>query len=211
MDSTILILMYVVIALAGTRIPYVRVFLSLCNTLVYEVIYVCLEGGVTNKIKLHKDGLGTTTNTGTSPFKKALIGYAGYTGTSIAAIGLFFLVSKGSYHLVIYIFIGLLVSSLLLWIRNLFGFIWGITFVSLLVLPLYFRYELVITHTSIFLASILFTQSILNALRVCKQSFLARENTTFAKIKMLPSFILGLILFAQSLYGGYFIFKNFLI
>lgn len=213
-NRTMLVLLYVAITLVGSRIPYLRVFLSLCHTLVHEVICVCLEGGITNKIKLHKDGSGQTTNHVNTPFKKALIAYAGYTGTLISAIGLFYLVSRGNYHLIIYLFIGLLVGSLLLWVRNFFGFIWGLTFVILLSLPIYFRYELVIMHISIFLASVLITQSTLNALELCKQSFLSRRNpdrtTIFAKIKVAPAFIMGLVLFAQSLYAGYFIFKSFL-
>lgn len=202
------------IALVVTRLPYLRVYLSLCYALVYEVICVCLEGGRTNKIKLHKNGSGQTTNNVNSPFRKALIAYAGYTGTSMAAIGLFYLVSNGSYHLIMYLFIGLLVCSLLLWIRNFFGIVWGLTFVSLLTFPIYFQFNLVIMHISIFLAAVLFTQSMVKALQVCRESLMSRENPTknsaLAKIKMVPAFILGVVLFAQSLYAGYFIFNNFL-
>jgi hypothetical protein len=51
-----------------------------------------------NKIQLLREGFGQTTGTLTSPFKKALISYAGYTGTSVAAIGLFYLVLRASCH-----------------------------------------------------------------------------------------------------------------
>lgn len=81
MNTSMLILIYVAIAVVGSRLPYLRVYLAHCNTLVFEVISVCIEGGKTNKIKLHKDGSGQTTNNVNSPFKKALIAYAGYTGT----------------------------------------------------------------------------------------------------------------------------------
>jgi hypothetical protein len=74
-----------------------------------------------------------------SPFKKALISYTGYTGTLVAAIGLFYLVSRASYHLVIYLFLGHTVLVLLLWIRNLFGVIWGLSLAVLLASPVYFR------------------------------------------------------------------------
>ncbi|MCL6570894.1 MAG: M50 family metallopeptidase [Bacillus sp. (in: Bacteria)] len=214
MNTPMLVLFYVAIAAVGSRIPFLRVYLAHCNTLVFEVISVCIEGGKTNKIKLYKDGSGQTTNNVNSPFKKNLIAYVGYTGTSIAAIGLFYLVSKGNYHFVLYLFIGLLVSSLLLWIRSLFGFVWGLSFVLLLAVPIYFRNDLAIKHISIFLAAVLFTQSILNALQVCKQSLLSRENpdrkVALVQAKFFPVIIIGFALLSQSLYAGYFIIKTFL-
>src|SRR4051812_1313601 len=145
------------------------------------VISACLEGG---KIHLYRDGSGQTTGSAASPFKKALISYAGYTGASVAAIGMFYLVSRGHYHLVIYLYLGLSVLALLLWIRNAVGVLWGLSVVALLALPVYFRYESilpihfnfenVLVHISIFLASVLFVQSIIGAVQVCKQSFMSR-------------------------------------
>ncbi|MCM2535979.1 hypothetical protein NDK43_31425 [Neobacillus pocheonensis] len=59
MNTTILIFIYVAAALVVSRIPFLRVYLSLCYTLLYEVICVlCLKGGLGQKIKLHKDGSG---------------------------------------------------------------------------------------------------------------------------------------------------------
>ncbi|HEY2421722.1 MAG TPA: M50 family metallopeptidase [Neobacillus sp.] len=214
MTNTMLILMYVAIALVCSRIPYLRVYFSLCNTLLQQVVCVCLEGGITNKIKLHKDGSSETTNNVNSPFKKALIAYAGYTGTLIAAIGLFYFVSKGNYHIIIYLVSGLVGISLLLWIRSLFGLIWGLSFLCVLAVPIYFKYEAIVVHISIFLASVMFIQSLMNALQVCKQSFLSRENparkAAIVQTKFFPAMILGFVLLGQSLYAGYFIFKNFL-
>lgn len=215
MNTTILIFIYVAAAFVVSRIPFLRVYLSLCYTLLYEVICVlCLKGGLGQKIKLHKDGSGQITNQVHSPFKTALIAYAGYTGTSLTAIGLFYLVSRGSYQFIIYLFIGLLVLSLLLWIRHLFGLFWALSWVSLLTVPIYFSYGLVIMHISIFLASIILTQSILHAFHLCRQSFMRRKNParTAALVQgaLIPAVIWGIVLLGQSLYAGYFIFKNFL-
>lgn len=153
-----------------------RVFSRLQNRAQERCIFVCQSQSLpcrlfgkeicmNNKIQLLRDGFGQTTGTLTSPFKKALISYAGYTGTSVAAIGLFYLVLRASCHLVIYLFLGLTVLALLLWIRNLFGVIWGLSLAVLLALPVYFRYdrvvpvninsEMVLVHMSIFLASVL--------------------------------------------------------
>jgi hypothetical protein len=180
-----------------------------------------MEGG---KIHLYRDGSGQTTGNGTSPFKKALISYAGYTGTSVAAIGFFYLVSREYYHLVIYLYLGLSVLALLLWIRNAFGVIWGISVSVLLALPVYFRYktvlpvnvnfEMVLVHMSIFLSSVLFVQSIIGAVQVCKQSFMSRSNpkrkAALVQTKLVPAVVLGIILFGQTVLAGYFFALNFI-
>ena len=132
MNVTMLILMYLTIALVGSIVPFLRVYLALCNTLVQEVVHalgsLLLKGGLFSKIKLHKDGSGETANQIHAPLKKALIAYAGYTGTSLAAIGLFYLVSKGYFDLIVYMFIGLIGLSLLLWIRKLIWFYLALSF-----------------------------------------------------------------------------------
>jgi hypothetical protein len=224
LNTTTLILIYLGIGLVGSRLPYIRVFLAHCHNLVSTVISVCLEGGRNNKILLQPDGTGQTTGSLTSPFKKALISYAGYTGASVAAIGFFYLVSKGHYHLVVYLYLGLSVLALLLWIRNAIGVIWGLTIVVLLALPVYFRYvtvlpvdinfERVLVHLSIFLASILFTQSIICAIQVCKQSFMSKSNpgrkAALVQTKFVPAVVLGLALTGQTVYVGYFFVQNFI-
>jgi hypothetical protein len=214
MNIATLILIYLCIAFAGSRLPYIRVCLAHCHNLVCTVISVCLEGGRNNKILLHRDGTGQTTGRLISPFKKALISYAGYTGASVASIGLFYLVSRGHYHLVIYLFLGLSVLALLLWIRNLVGVLWGISLTALLALPIYFQYGAFLVHISIFLASVLFTQSIICAIQVCKQSFMSRNNpgrkAALVQTKFIPAVILGLILCGQTAYVGYFFVRNFI-
>lgn len=209
-----LTLIYLVVGLVGSRLPLIRVYLAHCHNLVSAVISVCLEGGRNNKILLHPDGAGQTTGVLTSPFKKALISYAGYTGASMASIGLFYLLSRVHFHLVIYLFLGLSVLSLLMWIRNLFGVIWGLSLSVLLAIPVYFQYEMILVHISIFLASVLFTQSIICAIQVCKQSFMSRSTparkVALVQTKFIPAVILGLALFGQTLYAGYFFVQNFI-
>ncbi|WP_144556063.1 M50 family metallopeptidase [Bacillus sp. X1(2014)] len=214
MDPTTLILIYLVAGLVGSRLPFVRVYLAHCHNLVSMVINVCLEGGWNNKIHLHPDGTGQTTGSLISPFKKALISYTGYTVASAAAIGLFYFVSGGHYHLVVYLFLVLSVLALLLWIRNMFCVIWGLSLVALLAFPLFLQHEMIFVHLSIFLAAILFTQSIICAIHVCKQAFMSRSNparkAALVQTKFIPAVILGLALFGQTLYAGYFFVQNFI-
>ncbi|ULT56601.1 M50 family metallopeptidase [Neobacillus drentensis] len=221
MDTPTLILIYLGAALLGSMLPFLRTYFAHFHNLVNLVISACLEGG---KIHLYRDGSGQTTGSAASPFKRALISYAGYTGASLVAIGLFYLVTRGDYHFVIYLYLGLSVVALLLWVRNAFGVVWGLSVTTLLTLPVYFRYvtvlpayvnvEMILVHLSIFLASVLFMQSMISAFKVCRQAFMSRSNpkrkAALVQTKFVPAVILGLILFSQTLFAGYFFTLNFI-
>jgi len=219
---TTLIFIYLGAALVGSLLPILRVYFAHFHNLVNLVISACLEGG---KIRLYRDGSGQTTGSDISPFKKALVSYAGYTGASLVAIGLFYLVTRGDYHLVIYLYLGLSVVALLLWIRNAFGVIWGLSTVVFLAVPVFFRYqtvlslphfnfEMVLVHISIFLATVLFMQSIIGAFQVCRQAFMSKSNpkrkVALVQTKFIPAVVLGIILFAQTVFAGYFFALNFI-
>ena len=211
MSTTSLILLYLAAALAISRLPIFRVYFSLCNTLIEKIIHVLAivvtRDGKSNKIKLYKNGSGETTSIVHSKIQKVMIVYIGYTGTLLLAMGLFYLLSFNKFHLIIYFFIGLLVISTLLWIRNFFGVLWALSFVALLALPLYFKNELAIMHISIFLSSLILIQAIINAIQVIRQSFKAGEKSgALAKIARIPAMICGIALLGQSLYATYFIF-----
>ncbi len=214
MNIKMLILLYVVIALVLSRLPYARVYVSHCYTLLNKMISVFLDGRMSNKIKLFKDGTGGTTSPSQSIFKINLITYAANTGTLLVSIGLFYLVMKGQYRLVVYLFIGVLLLALLLWIRNLFGVIWVLSLACLLAIPIYFHFNIAFMHISIFLASVVFSQSVLNAVQVCRESIQDSisppQKSILTRAKMLFGFLIGIILLGQSLCGGLYIFKNFL-
>ncbi|WP_160725256.1 M50 family metallopeptidase [Bacillus sp. USDA818B3_A] len=220
MNTTTLILIYLGVALVGSMIPFIRVFFAHFHNLIHLVVSVCLEGG---KIRLYPDGSGQTTGD-TPAFKKALISYAGYTVASVAAIGLFYLATKGHYLWVIYLYLGLSVLALVLWIRNAFGVLWSLSVIALLAVPVYFHYQTslpvnfnfdtVLVHISIFLASVLFVQSVICAVQVCRQGFMSRKNpkrkAALVQTKFIPAALLGLILFGQTVFAGYFFALNFI-
>ncbi|WP_078409452.1 M50 family metallopeptidase [Priestia abyssalis] len=219
MESTTLIYIYLAIALVTSQMPVLGVYTALCNTLLHEVFHVicaaCLSGRVVHKITLNKDASGLAVTSVNSRFARVLIFYAGYTGSSLTAIALFYLVNKGHFNTIIYFFITLAVISVLLWVRNFYGFLWAISFISLLGFMVYKKYEIVIMHTSIFLSSVVLLQSIFTAFTVCKLSFTQRKDagdaTSLAQTTLIPAAVWGTVFFGQSLYAGYFVMKNFLI
>jgi hypothetical protein len=204
MNHTLPIIVYLFSALIVTQIPFLRGYFSLCNTLLHEVIRLVLEGKLVKKINLHNKQSGQIGNIENSRFKHTLSTYVAFTGESLAAIGLFYLVSNQNYDRILYLFIGLMVVSVLLWIRNFYGIIWALSFVVLLAVPVYFSYDIAIMHISIFLSAFLLIQSIINGFQICRKSLLQRHTASgiLAKVKLFPVMMVGV------LYTGYFIAKK---
>jgi hypothetical protein len=208
------ILVYILISWVVTRIPFIKGYFSLCNTLLHGVIRGVLEGGLLNKINLVKNDTNRMSTIENSRFKHTIITYATYTGESLATIGLFYLVSKHNYSFILYLFIGLMVVAVFLWIHHLSGILWALSFAFLLTFPIYFNQPILVMHIGIFLSALLLVQSIKNGIQVCRRSLLERHNPGLsgflARMKWLPALMLGVVLVGQSLFTGYFIARNIL-
>lgn len=207
------IIIYLGIALIISTIPFIKVYFSIWNTLLLEIFRVCIAGKK-NKVIRIKDRSKMMNDMEMLTFKEILHLYVGYTGTLFIAIGLFYLVAKQNYDFILYFLAGLLVISLLLWIRNLIGFIWGITCIILLAIPIYFNYEIVIMHIAILLSSVILVQSILQSLQEFRRSISNRKvyksKGFLARLKCIQAMVFGLVLIGQSFYAGFFIAKTFL-
>lgn len=194
MNTMTLTLVYLAAALFITRIPFLRGYFSLFNTLIQDFF----TKGEKDKEK--------------STFKQGIMKYIGYTFTSLLAVGLFYLLAKGRYSIILLSLIAIVVLSLLLSIRSFITFIWALSFVVLLAGPLYYKHEIGIMHLSIFLSSLILIQLIMNALKEVRLSFTKNPDKTspLAKIARIPAVILGMVLLGQSLFAGYFIVNSVL-
>ncbi len=203
------VFVYLFIALIVITIPFLRGYFSLSNTLFREGIKAILEGRMASN-----NVTRVTEEVGNTRLKHTLITYLGYTAESLAAIGLFYLVANQNYHLILYLLIGLLIVAVLLWVRRFWGILWALSFIALMALPIYLKYESVMMHLSIFLAAFFLIQSMLNGLQVLRQSLLKHRNPSepgsFRSLKLIPAMMFGLILLGQSLLSGYFILSNIL-
>lgn len=204
MNTMTLTLIYLAAALFITRIPFLGVYLSLCNRLIEEIICVTFTKGETSKkIILNPAGQNVNLN-----FKQGFLTYIGLTITTLSAIGLFYLTAKGSYDLIIYLFIAFIAVSLLLWIRSFMGFMWAISYILLLGFPIYQGYGLVIMHLSIFLTSFILVQAIFHALKFLRVNFKKEQSTVIAEITKM---VFGALALSQALVACYFIFNKILI
>jgi hypothetical protein len=199
------IFVYLLIAGIVTTIPFLRIYFSLPNTLFRGTILAILEGRAANKESIDK---------GNSRLKHTLITYLGYAAESLATIGLFYLVVNQNYHLILYLFIGLLTVAVFLLVRRIWIILWAFSFVAIMAIPTYFQYETVINHLSIFLAFFFLIHSIINGLQVFRESFLKHqsppESGFFTRLKFIPPMMFGLILLVQSLLSGFYILTNIL-
>jgi hypothetical protein len=205
--SSLPIIVYLAAALVVTRIPFVRRYLSICYTLLHEVMRALIGGEKRIRLVKHKDETIETAST----LKHDLISYISYTVASLAAIGLFYLVSIHRYEWILYLLSGLIAVALVFWLRHFLEFVWALSFTALLLAPIYFGYTLATKPMAIFLGSYILVQSVLTSLSLCKESFANRKRKGIAaKVKWVPSMILGLVLLGQALYAGYFIVGNFI-
>lgn len=218
MENTTLIYIYLAIAIVLTNLPLIGNYFALANTLIHEVchlVFCILTNGKPNKISLQPDASGVAITESASWFARIIVSYAGYTGSSLAAVGLFYALSKGYYEFIFYFFMGLSVISLLFWVRNFYGVIWTISFISLFAFTIYKEIDFLIVHLSIFLSCIVLVQSIFTAFIILKLSFKQRKNagdaTNLAKATFIPAIIWGAVFFAQSLYAGHFIVTNYFV
>lgn len=232
MENLSLIYFYLVVAIFLAAIPSligsfsfssraiikIKTILEIPNVLIHEVCHALaavLTFGKVHSISLHSNNEGVAVTSSSNFISRIIVSYAGYTGSSLAAVGLYYLLFNGRYDWVIFGFIGVTLFSALFWVRNFYGFLWSMTFVAGMGYLVWEQYTTVLLHTSIFLSSIVLVQSIWTALIILKLSIKQRkeagDTTNLAKSTFIPAAVWGLLFATQSIYAGYYVYTNFLI
>lgn len=216
-------------------------YIALANTLIHEVFHcICAwaTGGKAHAISLHHDTSGLATTSTSSRLARILVSYGGYTGSSITAIALFYLLNKGKYEYIIYVFICFAIIGLLVWTKNfiaflrdsfislfkfslykgntnLFGLVWSLGFIVILGILIYQNNLQLIQHASIFLSSIVLVESIKTAFVIFVLSIKNRKDagdaTSLAQATFIPAVIWGVVFLGQSIYAGHFIVTHYFI
>ena len=197
---------------------WAKTIIEMPDTLIHEIshaVVAILTLGKVKKINLNSDKSGTTHYYSRNSISSIVTAYAGYTGSSLATVLLYYLLYNQKYSMVLYGFLILTLISALLWIRNLYGFLWTIIFSGILFIIIYYHNESFILHSSVLLSSIVWVQSIAAAYTILKLSFKNKEDagdaTSLAKHTFIPALIWGLIFFAQSVITTFYIFKEYII
>lgn len=232
MESLSLIYLYLAIAILLAAIPSLigsfsfssraiiklKTILEIPNVLIHEVCHALaaiLTFGKVHSISLHSNNEGVAVTSSSNFISRIVVSYAGYTGASGSAVGLYYLLFIERYDWVIYGFIGVTLFSALFWVRNFYGFLWSMAFVGGMSYLVWEQYSQVLIHISIFLSSIVLVQSIWTALIILKLSIKQRkeagDTTNLAKATLIPAAVWGALFAAQSIYAGYYVYTNFLV
>jgi hypothetical protein len=208
---------YTVIVIICSFIPIIGRYLALINTLIHEVCHVIAaiftgqKLRLSHKINLHYDSSGIAFTQIDSWIGRIIVAYMGYTGASMATYGFFYLLSKHYYISILYIFVTVAFLSIVLWIRNIYGFIWILSFAAIICWTIYTDNFFFIVNISIFISCIMLVQSVLTAFIIFKSSIQHRKHagdaTALAEATNIPAAIWGTLFFSQSVYIVYLIFQ----
>ncbi|PKG23191.1 M50 family metallopeptidase [Niallia nealsonii] len=210
-----LVYFYIIMAAVCSFLPIVGRYIAIVNTLIHEVWHVLaaiISGRkfrLVHKINLNRDASGTALTQTDSWIGRIFIAYMGYTGSSVTAYGLFYLLKKEYYIAILCIFTCVACIALVLWVRNLYGLFWTISFLVFNFWIFYYDKPVILQHVSIFLSCIILVQSVLTAFVIFNLSIKHRRNagdaTALAEATKIPAFIWGAVFFCQSLYFVYLI------
>lgn len=192
-------------------------YFSALNTMFHEMGHaiVCLlcKGRVV-KISLFPSTEGQIITTSDSWLSRVFISYAGYTFSPLVAYVCFYLIAEGLHLELLYGFIGVSLVNLVLWVRNLYGIFWLITFSGLCSLFVYSSHSGAIEIFVHFLAALLLVESVRSAFIIfyisLRDRLHAGDATSLAKSTFVPAFIWGTLFLVQSVVVAYWIFRSFL-
>ncbi|WP_458119895.1 M50 family metallopeptidase [Paenibacillus sp. Z6-24] len=200
-----LILLLVGSAVLTRLIPFSSLFRNL-DTMIHEfchAIVTLMTSGRVNRIELNADHSGVTYSMITSAWSGLPIGLAGYMGSSLFVIGLFYLYHKRQQRIGIIVTAGIALIMLLLYVHQGFGVIWliGFVIVSILMLisPEWLRngYYLLIMFLTL-------EESVLSSLTILimavTQPGAAGDATGLARQFMLPAVVWGIVFAGFSLW-----------
>nr|WP_240795451.1 M50 family metallopeptidase [Aquibacillus halophilus] len=209
---------YILIAYFITKMPVIGSYFRMINTAIHEcshVVIAKLTGGKAYRIVLNRDTSGHALVGSSSWLSGIVIAYSGYTGSSLTAFMLFFLLSKGYYFVVLSVLLSILVVATIFWLRSIVGILWSVSMISLLALLLNNQLDSIIIHFSYLLASVVLLESVASAAYLMfisiKQPNQAGDATSLQKYTMIPAFAWGILFFVQSIYIGYRVFSDFVV
>jgi hypothetical protein len=209
------IYIYLAIAIIISFIPYIRSFFGTIHTLIHETghaLAALLTSGKVYSISLFSSTDGVAYTGSKSWVSSVIVTYSGYTFSSVMTILAFFLIANGEEISLFYIYLGLAVINLLLWVRNKFGIFWLMTYIGGSYLLVHYQLSSLKEIVVYILSSVLLVQSVLASLTIFLLSFTKTQQAGDAlglqKLTYIPAFIWGTLFFTQSFFSAYYVIKN---
>lgn len=197
--------------LIALHIPYVGQFLRAFNTMIHEsghALMTLLTSGRVESISLFANTEGLTESYITSWFASVLVSLSGYIFSSIALIAVALLWKK-QYHQTILLLFGVLaVVNLLLWVRNFYGILWLVLFITTIALLFEMKKEPILPYVTLGVFIILCTDAFRASFDILYLSYQnstqAGDATNLAEKTLLPALVWGSFFFLQNLLFTYF-------
>jgi riboflavin transporter FmnP len=192
------------------RVPILGTYLTVVNTMIHEsghALMALLTHGDVAAMSLFMNTEGATWVASASRFGQILTSLAGYVFSSVAAFAFFWLLKKSKHSLVCCLLLGFVAADLLLWVRNLYGILWLLTFGALLIYLLRSSRTMLVRYAMLFICGIVWVDSIWSAVQVLELAVLypssAGDAANLARYAVLPAFVWGALFVLQSLFFGW--------
>jgi hypothetical protein len=194
-------------------IPVVGKYVAVINTFLHEVghaLMAQLLGGSVHSISLFANTEGTAVTAHSGRFAQNFTAFAGYPFSSFCGFVMVWAIMHGYSSYILLGWCSLLIVAFLLWIRNLYGFFWAISFGAI-------TYYVMFQNVSFkepfvyFITAVVVVQSVLSSFTIFYLS-ITRPNdsgdaTHLARSTVfIPAFVWGIIFAGQAVF---FLIKEF--
>jgi hypothetical protein len=204
-------ILYLTVAIILLHIPVLGKYVAVIQTLIHEAghgLAAILTGGKVKKIHLFANTEGLAFTAHANLFSRIVTTLSGYIFASLFSFFSIWLITIGAYQTLLFIYVAICLTALVLWIRNIYGFIWIICASSFFLWLTFYGSMMLKLHSLQLVTCIIFVQSIKSAFIVLHLSIqkphTAGDATSLAQMtKIFPAFIWGILFFGQALYFSY--------
>lgn len=198
---------YVVVAIVLTRVPFIGKYFRLMNTLVHEMGHVLaslMTSGRAYQVHLFSDTSGVAYTATSSRLSRVITSLAGYPFASFMAFAYIYLIHIGKMEWVLYSLVALLVVSMVLFVRNWFGFAWTATFLTITLLIHFYANEKTMMMYLLVIVAVMLVESVVSAGVILwlsiKDPSGSGDALNLQKSTYIPTVAWGVFFAVQSLY-----------
>lgn len=200
-------LYYLIVALILGSIPVAGKYVSVINTLLHEVghaLMASILGGKVRSISLFANTEGTAVTAHSSQIARNFTALAGYPFSSVCGFVMVWSIKHGYSSYILIAWCSLLIIAFFLWIRNLYGFFWALSFGAITYYVM-FQNVMLKEPFAYFITAVVVVQSLASALIILYLSLTRPESSGDASnlahsTRFIPPFIWGFLFAGQAVY-----------
>lgn len=184
-------------------IPYIGEVLRTFNTMIHESGHAAVTSifnGEVEEIELYANTEGVTTTRNGGFVAKFLTSISGYISTSLAIIGMVWLIKRKKYAFFYASIMLLTFINLVFWVRNLYGFVWVISLLAILGFILYKKKEWIdkALYAMLLIVTVDATRSVIDILMLSINTPKdAGDATGLASLTLIPAIVWGIFFVVQ--------------